>query len=261
MLRSLGLATDILILRGRAVVQEHGDRVILRTPSEPDYWSGNALILKEDRIDADALIAQFRADLPDAGHVALFWDLPGPKPAQVAAAFEPLGFRVRTSDTLVLGGARPSVPAPDGIALREIASDADWTAVLCLQMETGIEEGYDPVAHGPYLARRIAACRAQAEAGMGAWFGAFDGALLVGDLGIYHDDRVARFQQVETRATHRRRGICAALVTHALRWAAARAPGAVPVIIAEAEEAPGRLYRRLGFSHRETTVEAIRGSY
>jgi hypothetical protein len=69
---------------------------------------------------------------------------------------------------------------------------------------------------------------------------------------------VARFQDVETRPSHRRRGICAAMVCAGADWATQHAPDAVPVIIALADSQAGRIYRRCGFSFAESLVMAIR---
>ncbi|WP_044037563.1 GNAT family N-acetyltransferase [Octadecabacter arcticus] len=94
----------------------------------------------------------------------------------------------------------------------------DWTKAEALQAEVGLEDGRDPKFYGPYLARRNAGRRDQITKGISQWFGAFDGYRIVAQLGMFHDDSIARYQYVETRATHRRRGICSAL----LRWAVRR---------------------------------------
>jgi len=150
---------------------------------------------------------------------------------------------------------------PEGIQLRPLQGDADWAASETLAAQIAIEEGYDPTVHTPFLRRRNVTRRAQIADGLGAWFGAFDGDQLVGQMGMLHDDAIARFQSVETRATHRRRGICTALLGHVSAWAKDRAPEATQVIIAEADSDAGRLYRRAGFALTETLVEATKRGY
>ncbi len=88
----------------------------------------------------------------------------------------------------------------------------DWTKAEALQAKIGLEDGRDPKFYGPYLARRNAGRRDQITKGIGQWFGAFDGDRIVAQLGMFHDGSLARYQSVETRATHRRRGICSALL-------------------------------------------------
>ena len=80
-------------------------------------------------------------------------------------------------------------------------------------------------------------------------------------LGMFHDDSIALYQSVETRATHRRRGICSALLRHAALWALGRAPNAVVVIVAEADTDEGRLYCKMGFAHSETIYGIVQDGY
>lgn len=116
-------------------------------------------------------------------------------------------------------------------------------------------------SYAPYLARRNAGRRAQIAKGLGQWFGAFDGDRIVASMGMFHDDRIARYQSVETRATHRKRGICSALLRHCALWALGRAPNADVVIVAEPDTDAGRLYRRMGFSHAETIYGMLRDGH
>ena len=45
-IRSLGLRTDLVLLRlGGSVVEHHDDHVVVRTPDNPTYWWGNFLLV------------------------------------------------------------------------------------------------------------------------------------------------------------------------------------------------------------------------
>jgi ribosomal protein S18 acetylase RimI-like enzyme len=134
----------------------------------------------------------------------------------------------------------------------------DWTKAEALQAKIGLEDGRVPKFYGPYLARRNAGRRDQITKGIGQWFGAFDGDRIVAQLGMFHDGSLARYQSVEIRATHRRRGICSALLRQA---ALGRAPNADVVIVAEADTDAGRLYRKVGFAHAETIYGIVRDGY
>lgn len=260
-LRSLGLATDILALTGLAEVVEHPDRIVVRTPSEPDFWFGNFIVLRDARTD-QAVLDQFAADFPDAGHVTLIWDIPGPAEGAGLAALRDAGFDMERDEVLVAYGAVAAPPAPAGYDLREIASEDDWAQVRKLHAWIDRQNGYDGPVHEDYIRRRFANTRAQNAAGLGARFGAFDQAgRLAADLGILHDDRVGRYQTVATDPAHRRRGLCAALVGHAAHWAHARVPGLPLVIVAEPAGDAGRIYRRCGFVATESVVSACRSGY
>lgn len=108
------------------------------------------------------------------------------------------------------------------------------------------------------FARKTNARQVQIAKGLGQWFGAFDGDRLVGDMGIFHDEKLMRYQSVQTHEDYRRRGICSSLLCASLDWAKARAPDALPVIVAHADSDAGRLYRRAGFELAETTMSVYR---
>ena len=242
-------------MRGQSVFEVQSDHVIMRTPNEPDYWHGNLVavrVMGDPRQD----LACFMEAFPDASHVTVVWDVPGLDPEPLRTALPEL--EIGTFDVLTLQGAIGDAALPLGINLQPVN---DWDGLLDLQLEAASEVGYDPAAHKHYLQRRNASLRAQIAAGNGQCFGAYDGDFIVGTMGIFHDDRIARYQSVITRASYRRRGICAALLVHSRNWVHLQAPHAIPVIVAEADSAVGRLYRRMGFALTETLVDATKPGY
>lgn len=257
MIRALAIASDLMVGADSHVVEEHPDRVVIRTPEQPAYWYGNSVVFRSFTPDVEAAMAQFRADFPQARHVCIQWDLPGLEAD--LGAFVARGFETDVADTLVLQDLK-RFPMPEGITCRPIASDADWAQVVDLQHEVGVsDEGQNADGHRSYIEGRFARHRAAVAEGRAMWFGAFDGALLVADMGVYADGRLARFQSVETRASHRGRGICAALVGVTSVWATARAQEVV--IVADRGEAPGRIYRRCGYELRETVLAVVKPGY
>ncbi len=259
-LRSLGLHSDFVSMKGFSTLEAYPLGIVMRTPSEPHYWSGNVLIKQDHVVDPAADIAFFKEQFPQCAHVKILWDTPCPSLDVLAGVF-PDGYAVDSYDVLTLDRPVPRITPPQGIVLRVLGPDADWAASEALAAEIAAEEGYDPAVHAPFLRRRYNVRRAQVADDLGAWFGAFEGDQLVAHMGMFHDDTVARYQAVETRATHRRRGICAALLSHVSAWAASRAPDAVQVIVAEADSDAGRLYRRQGFAPTETLVEVTHRGY
>ncbi|MBP1805183.1 hypothetical protein [Rubellimicrobium aerolatum] len=260
-MRSLGLATDLLALSGLAWIEEHPGHVVIRTPSEPDYWSGNLVILLGPPGRPAEEIALFRHHVPEARHVSLAWDLPDLDPGPLRALWEPLGFAVEVGDVLACTGPPPRPEPPTGYVLRELHGDADWAEALRLGLRIAAEEGYDLPRHETYLRRRLAGQRRQAEAGRARWWGAFAGPRLAASLGLVEGDGLARYQDVHTEPSDRRRGLCSALLGHAAHAALGRDPSMRLVIVADAEGAPGRLYRRAGFALAERTVGVLRSGY
>ena len=259
--KSLGISTDILVLGNRARLELHPLGWVLRTPDEPDFWSGNQLILKGDPPAPDVAVAAFREAFPQAAHMTLSWDAPERSLSGDLDDLAERGFIIEQDDVLTLEGLASDAKVPDGFVLREVQGDDDWEKVADLKVEIGVEEGYQDAGFRAFIRGRCEGWRKAIAAGEGAWFGAFEGETLAADLGIFTDGRIARFQSVETAAAYRRRGLCSALVVHALDWLKARAPEAQPVIVAEAEGDAGRLYRRLGFALAERQISAMLKPY
>ena len=255
-LRSLGLRSDLVAMQGLSHLEAHPAGHIMRTPNEPNYWSGNIAIIAGDQADPLRDIAFSRAQFPKASHNCIVYDLPSPDLKMINAALTPLGFDVDTFDVLTRQQRPAQTSVPQGIVIRELQSETDWDAAFALACEVGVEEGYTQDTYPPYIAGRIRNRRAQIADGLGGWFGAFQGDLLVAQMGLFHDQQIARFQSVETRLAFRRRGICAALLSHVSQWAQDRAPRADQIIVAEADSDAGRLYRANGFALTETLVEA-----
>jgi len=260
-IRTLGLQSELLVMEGVSTCTDFGGYAVQETPSEPDYWGGNQLILRSPEILEDLACRQFRKHFPGARHMALVWDVPQLQAGDIDTAFVDRGWTVGTFDVLSLEGPMAEAPTPGGIVLRALDGTGDWEAAVALQMECGTEEGFHGDGHEAYLRRRNTNRRKQIAAGQGQWFGAFDGDLLVAQMGIFHNRAIARYQSVETRSSHRRRGLCTALLRHCRVWAQSRAPQATPVIVADADSAAGRLYRRMGFARAETMVEAFKPGY
>lgn len=256
-MKSLELATDLLAMTGASVTEEHESCIVQRTPAEPDFWFGNRVIFRDPPTDAAAAIARFEAEFPSAKHLCIGWDVPNLDPAPIQALFEGTGATVDVGDVLTLTGPLDAPPAPEGITLRAFAEE-DWAQSHDISLEIAADDGYALDDHRAYLEGRAATRKSQIGAGFAQRVGAFDGDLLVGDMGVVWNDDLIRYQLVQTRKSHRGRGIASALLGFALGVARNSAPNATPVIVADAESAAGRLYRRCGFTLAETNVNAWR---
>ncbi|TNC74274.1 GNAT family N-acetyltransferase [Rubellimicrobium roseum] len=260
-MRSLGFRTDLLALSGLAEVERHPDHVVIRTPQEPDYWSGNGLILLGPPGDPEEETALFHRRFPTAEHVSIAWDVPDLDPDEVRPLWEPRGFAVEVSDVLARTGVPPASDLPPDAELRELRRDADWDDVLALGLELAAEDGLDLARHEPFLRRRLSGQRAQAGRGLARWWGAFAGGRLAASLGVVQGEGLARYQTVQTAPAQRRRGLASALIRRAAEAALKRDPEARLVLVAETGGAPGRLYRRAGFDLAERTVAVLRRGY
>jgi len=96
--------------------------------------------------------------------------------------------------------------------------------------------------------------RQMSEQGDGAWFGAFFGDRVVGDLGVFVRNGLGRFQSVGTHPDFRRQGICSTLVYQAALYAFSNFDAKILVIAADQNDYAYRIYESIGFSLTEQQV-------
>ncbi len=261
-IRSLAYRTDFFFLRWGGEVIDRGEYLIAKTPSNPGYFCGNLLFFGSApcRGDFKRWTALFKkAFAKDLGvrHMTFGWDSPkGVKGA--CGEFISRGFKL--DEAVVLTASRVKKPprCDDRISVRPLTSDADWEAATANQIRCRVRS----FARKPYRlfkSRQMSFYRRIAEAGKGAWFGAFLGERLVGDLGIFIERGVGRFQNVGTHPGFRRRGVCRTLVYGSARIAM-KSMGARTLVMSAEDKGnrPARVYRAVGFRDTEKTVALIR---
>ena len=255
---SPGLATDLAVLEhAGALVEEHGDHLVVRSPHNPGFHWGNCLVvLDEDAVDdAPRWLATFAAAFPAATWVAIDLARMPPDGTRWTAA----GLTPEPDDVLVAAELPRRTAPPAGYAVRRLASDADWEAAVDASVrENAHPGGHAAVEYAAFARDQRRSQRAMSERDVAAWFGAFaaDGTLAA-DLGIVCCGTTARYQAVGTEVGHRRRGLASHLLGVAAQWSAGRGC-ARWVIVAERGSAAGRLYRAAGFAPDRPTVQVYR---
>jgi len=267
--RSLGYRTDLMLARLQgAVVTDRGDHLVIRTLDNPAFHWGNYVLAGESWLDrplAD-LVAIFQAEHPRADHLVIGVD----GVAGRVWGDEELSACGLEVDRSVVMTARqvnePQHPNPDAVC-RMLGSgsrhgsvpgpDTDWASAVDLHaVDHG---GFDPAEFRDFVRRRMTARRAQQEAGLGAWFGAFVDAEMVSGLGLFTDGSgLGRFQDVETLAAMRRTGLAAALVHYASAVGLVEFGIRDLVMVADPDYPAIRIYRSLGFTESEVQVALAR---
>jgi GNAT superfamily N-acetyltransferase len=253
----LGWRTDLEALRfSGAHLTRHDDYIAVRSPDNPGYYWGNFLMVTRWALagDAAACVAAFRAEFPDAGHIAI--GLPG---RQDAAGWERQGLTYEVDEVLCARMPPALTGAPEGYESRQLHSVEDWERCARADIVEHVRVGGQvTAAHTEYTHARMRSRGVVTDAGAGAFFGAFAGGELVADLGIVVcSEGVARYQSVSTAHSHRRRGLAAHLLGLAGRWALRQ--GATRwVIVAEPGSEANLLYRRLGMQPCDVSCQAFR---
>ena len=251
-----GWATDLAVLElTGSTVHEHGDHLLVRTESNPGFHWGNCLfVTDEDVVDnAGRWVETFQSAFPKASWIAVgLIRLPDDQDAWVAQ-----GLTVELDDVLTTRLLPRQTLLPDGYTVRRLLG-GDWEQSLARAVAENDRTGdEDPTSYELFARRRMQAWRALCDREVAAFFGAFEDNVLVAELGIVQCGKTARYQSVGTDEEHRRRGLASHLLGVAARWAGDRGCD-LWVIVTEATNPAGRVYRRLGFAPDTGNAQAYR---
>jgi ribosomal protein S18 acetylase RimI-like enzyme len=249
---SLGYRTDLMLRaqEGSEII-DCGDFLAVCSPANPSFWWGNFLLLAAPPQPGEAgrWLSRFAAQFPGARHVALGVD--GTDGRGADDELQAAGLRVERL-TVMTAPAVHDPPHPSRAAIcRQLVSQDDWLQAAELSAACHPGEPGDAVA---FIEGRIAARRAAVDAGYGSWFGAFQDGRLLSQLGLFGQDGVARYQNVETHPGARRRGLAGTLVCHTGRHGLEQLGAGTLVMVADPGDVAIGVYRSVGFADTETQV-------
>lgn len=251
-----GWATDLAILEhSGSIVEDLGDHLVVRTPHNPEFHWGNCLfVTDEDTVDdAAGWVHTFQSAFPQATWVAIGL----PRMPDDHHAWAALGLQLELDDVLTTRTVPRQAPLPEGYTVRRLLG-RDWAQSVARSVaENDRTNGDDPTSFERFARLQVRARRDLSERDIGAFFGAFAGDRLIADLGIVRCGSTARYQSVGTDDQHRRRGLASHLLGVAARWAADAGCDRW-VIVTEATNPAGRVYRSLGFVPDTGNAQAYR---
>jgi len=263
--RSLVLATDLDVLPNDGIVRRDGDRLVVRSPSNPHHWWGNFLLFDDAPRAGDGerweeLFEATFADAHDVHHRAFTWDRPDGEDGAIEE-FAARGYEVVRSVGLIAspGEITPHARADRKLEIRALdpvagRDEALWEGALTVQLANNAADPEPISEYEPFARARQRDLRVLFGAGRGAWYVAIDSADgVVAGCGVVATGPRGRFQAVDTIPSHRRRGIAARLVAHAAADASARHELRSLVIAADPAYHAVGIYESLGFRRRERT--------
>jgi GNAT superfamily N-acetyltransferase len=252
----LGWATDLAVLEhSGSIVEDREDHLIVRSPHNPDFHWGNCLfVTDEDAVDdARRWVDTFQSAFPQATWVAIgLTRMPDDQDVWMA-----LGLQLELDDVLTTSILPRQTPLPSGYTVRRL-SGQDWAQSVARSVAENDRTGeHDPRSFERFAQSQAQARRALSKRDIGASFGAFVDDKLIADLGIVRCGSTARYQSVGTDDEHRRQGLASHLLGVAAQWAA---DGGCDrwVIVTEATNPAGRVYRSLGFEPDTGNAQAYR---
>ncbi|MEW5958971.1 MAG: GNAT family N-acetyltransferase [Chloroflexota bacterium] len=256
-LHSLGYRTDLIFAAFDGQLIDRGHYLVIRTPANPTFYWGNFLLFARPPRPGDypEWCNLFAAEIgrpPQVRHQTFGWDTSTGEVGAVRPFLE-AGFRLNHFMVLTASQVWRPLNYSTEVTVRPLATEADWDQALANQILCR-EPGHEEAGYRLFKQRQLARYQAMAAAGLGAWFGAFIGQQLVGDLGLFHRQGLGRFQEVETHPDYRRRGIGACMVFEASRYALKHFAVETLVIVADHDSAAARLYTSLGFEPTEQQV-------
>jgi GNAT superfamily N-acetyltransferase len=258
---SLGYRTDLMVRRlAGSLIIERDDHVAIRTPDNPAFYWGNFLLYPRQPEPGELArwVEAFQAEFPAAGHVALGIDTTDGR-LDAAAELADLHLTPDISTVLTTTEVREPPRLNRDPAYRTLTSDDDWEQAVGLR--SAVYDETPTPEHVDFVRRQLAEARALMATGQARYYGAFVAGRLVAQLGVVSDGSgIGRYQNVETAADHRRRGVASALVYEAGRAALDRLDIRELVIVADPDEAAIRVYRSVGFVAAEQQIQLQRAA-
>jgi GNAT superfamily N-acetyltransferase len=260
-IRSLALTTELMIWQTRGQVIRRPAYWVVKTPTDPDYFFGNLLLIPQAPTAESVALwqARFVEEFPDTTirHATLWWDQ-GELSNQARLALQSAGFTITT--TAVLKRGPESIPVAERsielspLSLRQLHKD-DVGQLTNLAMS--LVDDMSP-SYAAFLHRRSSWQAALISRGVAGFFGASDGEQsLRASVGVVVDRGLARFQDVQTAAAFRKQGLASGLIAMAHQWAAEKGAHDF-VVFSEVDTAAQSLYQSLGFVVVEHTHNACR---
>jgi len=254
---SLGYRTDLIFPAFDGQILDRGAYLVILTPTNPGFYWGNFLLFANPPGEGDleswkSLFAQEIGAKIRAEHFAFGWDTVNGETG-VIQPFLVAGFNLGQS--YVLTAQQVNLPPKYNreAEVRPLVSDQDWEQATQNQLACRIP-GHSLESYRVFKTDQMRRYRQMSQAGLGHWFGAFLGARLVTELGIFTSGRLGRFQQVGTHPEYRRQGLCGALVYQASRYALEKMGVETLVMVAEEHYHAAKIYESLGFRPRERQV-------
>lgn len=258
---SMTLKTEMIYWRAEGEVIDRGNYHLIRTPSNPTYYGGNLLFFDHPPGEGDfvrwlELFEREFKDDPAVKHILFMWDIPEGDTGALAPFVEG-GFEIQSNVTLMASEVVPPPKINSEIRVRHIETDDEWDAVLEAKLRVR-NPRFDLKTYAPFKRKWLDVRRRLADGGLGNWYGAYIGDRLVGDLGLFHDGAVARFQDVGTEDEFRRRGICGTLVYEVSKQAVETDGIKTLVMVADENYHAARIYESVGFKPKERHASACR---
>lgn len=259
-LRSLAYRTDVFLAGINGEVIDRDRYVVIRTPSNPDFWWGNFLLHREPPTP-DVALADHARELPNPRSTLIAWDRHDGEKGH-ADQFLPLGFVIDVS-AILTARASDLVRPPrfnERVVVSPIETDADWAAARVCQINAFAPRRSGSLADlETFIDHQHASFRSMQRRRLGRWWAARIDGETAGVLGLVRvDDSLGRFQLVGVDPRFGRAGVCSTLVHEVARRALVEEGLGTLVMAADASYYAAKVYESVGFRLTEELVAVIK---
>lgn len=254
---NLGYFTDSFFLEEDKKIIHYPDVTFVCSPNQPTFFYGNFLYLNNalSKSDKDKLEKEFRKLFtdPKIKHFTFCWsgnDTSGIQP------FIDAGYKLEEISVLKAEkkDILPLQLKNEEILISPFNSKKDWGKWVKLELEER-EEGYSEEGYRIYLEGRVEVYQKLNQKGQGNFYGAYLNDELIAAAGLFHQNKIGRFQMVRTKETHRKKGICKTLIHHMCQEGFQQAD--TLVIAADKGYYALGIYERMGFKSSESQTSVF----
>ncbi|MCO4783859.1 MAG: GNAT family N-acetyltransferase [Candidatus Cloacimonetes bacterium] len=255
-INSLGYKTDFIFTRYDGSVVEKDKYFVVTTKSNPNFFWGNLLLFKQapKQGDFQSWKSLFNKEFktPKRHHITLAWDTIDGELGDVNEFIEH-GFNLDESIVLVAKVVERSKKFNQNVEMKLIDSEDNFQKVIDIQTACGARHLSKSTWYSFYKTQ-MDQYKKLIKLDKGKWFGAFLNNELVGSLGIFVEDNVARYQIVSTSPKFQRQGVCNTLVYKSAKYALENMNVDTLVMVADEHYHAAKIYESVGFKAMEKQV-------
>ncbi len=250
---SLAFQTDLFFHRFTGVVIEHDNYLVVMTPTNPGFFWGNLVYFKTPPKEDSLLIwreifaKEFKS--MSVSHMTFAWDSTAGEEGS-SQLFVDDGFNFDKAIVMVCENACIPSKLNDNLIIRPIEKESEWQMVLENHVLCRADH-FEEIPYRKFVIRQMNDYRSMLKENRGEWLGAFLGDKLVGDLGIFAENGLGRFQTIGTHPDFRRQGVCSTLLYKSCLYAKEKMNIDRFVIVADPNYHAAKIYESVGFEIKE----------
>ena len=253
-LKSLGHPSQLIFTAFDGKIVDHGDHLAVHTLSNPNYFWGNLLIFNRPprKGDYELWTQAFAKEFTDPKiyHITLAWDSIGGAVGDISE-FLDRGYLLESTTVLAANDVILPPKFNKELEVRPINGAAEWDRVIEIQIASA-HVHLSKSEWKSFYQQQSLQYQAMEKAGLGHWYGGYLNGELVASLGIFHGNKIGRFQTVSTDPKYQRQGFCQTLVYESSRQALASGHVETLVMCADPEYHAIKIYESVGFKRQQT---------